>query len=171
MKSASASDVRWQVALWVSFVVIVIIFAFGSAVQVDFNDPSIPFSQALESTRWQWVLPDSRPGEYHLMFAFSLASLVLHSSPGSWKTRLGAMVIGFLVPVFMIGPVMLWVAVVAPLMVFNVLAGQVDGEFYGEGMLRCAAVGLWMLLCLVFGIRELARRWLGKEEVAENHPA
>ncbi len=53
------------------------------------------------------------------------------------------------------GPVMLWVAAVSPLMVLNTLIGNVDGEFYGEGTLMIAAIGMWMLVCLVFAIREV----------------
>jgi hypothetical protein len=168
MKSLTATEVRWRVALWASFLVIAIIFAFGAAVQVDFNDPSVPFSQAMESTRWERILPDSRLGEYHLIFAVSMVGLILHTFLWSWRNRLGAMAIGFLAPIFTIGPVMLWVAVVSPLMVFNALMGNVDGEFYGEGTLMVAAVGLWMLVCLVFGIREaLAPRRMRKSTPTE----
>ncbi|MES2922719.1 MAG: hypothetical protein V4819_14290 [Verrucomicrobiota bacterium] len=142
-------------ALWVSFVVITIIFAFGVAVQVDFNDPSVPFSQALESTRWERALPGSHLGEYHLIFLGVIAGLLLHTFLWSWRNRLGALAIGFSTPIFAMGPVMLWVAAVSPLMVLNTLIGNVDGEFYGEGTLMIAAIGMWMLVCLVFAIREV----------------
>jgi hypothetical protein len=69
-----------------------------------------------------------------------------------------SMVIGILVPTLIIGPVMLWVAIISPMMVFSALTGKVDGEFYCEGMMTIAAIGLWMLLCLVFAVADFVGR-------------
>ena len=58
-----------------------------------------------------------------------------------------------------IGVVMFAFALFSPWMVANTLLGNADGEFYEEEMLQAAAVGLWMLACLAFGIREGWGEW------------
>lgn len=155
MKSPFAVDARWKAALWISFFAIVAIFTFGVAVRVEFNDPSVPFSQAWASVRWDRALPDARVGEYHFIFGAAAVGLICHSVHQSWKVRLGAMAVAFLAPVYTIGMVMLCMPVLAPWMIGDALIGNVDGEFYGEGTLMIAAIGLWMGVCLVFVLKEL----------------
>jgi hypothetical protein len=158
MKWPILPDVRRAIAHWISFALILCVFIFGSVVRVDFVDPSVPFSEALKSADWLSLLSRSRWGEFHLIAAVSLVCLFFHSFSRSWQLRLVMMAVGVLVPVFILGPVMLWAAVVSPLMVYSALAGKVDGEFYCEGMLMIAAIGLWMLLCLVSGVVVFVRR-------------
>lgn len=155
MKSSSSVNVRWNLALWFSFLAFVAIFAFGAAVDVGFNDPSVPFAQAWASVRWDRALPDPRAGEYHLVFAAAVVGLVCHSIHQSWKFRFGTLVAAFLAPVFTIGIVMLCMPVLAPWMIWDALIGKVDGEFYSEDTVMIAAVGLWMGVCLVFALKEL----------------
>jgi hypothetical protein len=158
MKWPAVTGVRRAIAHWISFALILCVFIFGVVVQVDFVDPSVPFSEALGSADWQRLLSGSQWGDFHSIAAVSLVCLVFHTFSRSWQLRLVSMAVGILVPVFTIGPVMLWAAVVSPLMVYSALAGKVDGEFYGEGMLMIAAVGLWMLLCLVSGVADFVGR-------------
>ena len=131
---------------------------FGAAVNVDFIDPEVPFAEAWASVVWKWSIPEPHRAISVCVLATSFIGLILHSLFRNWKIRVVVMAIGFLVPVFSIGVVMLWVAVVSPLMVYSALAGRVDGEFYCEGMLMIAAIGLWMLQCLVSGVVDFVRR-------------
>ncbi|MBK1815240.1 hypothetical protein JIN84_06425 [Luteolibacter yonseiensis] len=147
--------------LWIPALVVAVIFAFGAAVRVDFNDPSVHFSEAVASVRWERALPDRRGSEFQLVFAAAVIGVVFHSIHHSWRVRLGVMAGAFLVPVLTIGPVILYAPVVAPRMIYDMVAGNVDGEFYCEGMAMIAAVGLWMSVCLVFVAREI---WLWRKE-------
>lgn len=153
--SIRSRDTVWTIALWLSFFVISGFFAFGAAVQVDWGESHVTLTRAIDSLDWSGVKSNFPPGDYELIVITALAALAVHTFSRSWKVRLGAMAAGLLVPVYSLGPVMLWVAAVSPFMLFGLLAGQVDGEFYEERMPMIAAIGLWMLLCLVYAVREL----------------
>lgn len=168
--SIRSRDTVWTIALWLSFFVISGFFAFGAAVQVDWGETHITLTRAIDSLDWSGVKSNFPPGDYEIIVITALAALVVHTFSRSWKVRLGAMTAGLLIPVYSLGPVILWVAVVSPFMLFGLLSGQVDGEFYEERMPMIAAIGLWMLLCLVYAIRELLiLRKNGNRE--KGHPA
>lgn len=153
--SVRSRDTAWTIALWLSFSVISGLFAFGAAVQVEWGEPRVTLIRAIDSLDWSGVKSNFPPGDYELIVITALAALAVHTFSRSWKVRLGAMTAGLLIPVYSLGPVMLGVAFISPFMLFGLLAGQVDGEFYEERMPMIAAVGLWMLLCLVYALREL----------------
>ncbi len=151
----AASDFRWKIALWVSFLSIAAIFAFGAAVKVDFVDPSVPLSQAWNSTDWRRSWHAFGEREYVPISIIAVQAKLISTFHRSPKVRLGAMAAGFLVPVFSIRVKMLLMAFVSPLLIIDVTRGKASGEFYEEGMLMFGACGLWMLLCMVGSIREL----------------
>ncbi|RYD46586.1 MAG: hypothetical protein EOP85_07150 [Verrucomicrobiaceae bacterium] len=151
----TAPGAVWIGAMWLSFLGITGLFLFGAAVQVDFLDPRIPLSQAIESLNWSHVGQNFRQEEFTAILASAILALCVVSFSRSRKARFAALAIGFLAPVHGLGVVMLWVSVVSPLIVFNMLAGQVDGEFYVESLPQAAAAGLWMLLCAVHAGREV----------------
>jgi len=165
MRRSDADEFCWKAGLWVLFCLFIAIGAFGAAVRVDFNEPSISFSRAWASVKWEGAIPDLRMGEHHLVFVVSLAAVLLNTFHHSWRVRLAAFVAAFLTPVITVGPVMLVAPAYAPVMIFDVLAGGVDGEFYSEDMLLIAAIALWMVVCLVFAVREL---WLQKSWLRDN---
>lgn len=141
-------------ALWIFSSAILGFLAFGTAVRVDFVDPEVPLSQAISSLDWSRVNGGLRQEENVVMMAAVIAVLITFTVSRSERVRVGAMAAGFLIPVLAEGTVMLLATVISPLLAFSMLAGKVDGEFYGEGTPQFAAGGLWMLLCLVYGIRE-----------------
>lgn len=147
-------DRMWRSALWIASAAILGFLAFGTAVQVDFVDPEVPLGQAISSLDWSRVTGGLRQEENVVMVAAVIAVIVTFTVSRSRKVRAGAMATGFLIPVLAEGTVMLLATAISPLLAFSMLAGKVDGEFYGEGMPQFAAGGLWMLLCLVYGIRE-----------------
>ncbi|RYD38253.1 MAG: hypothetical protein EOP85_17100 [Verrucomicrobiaceae bacterium] len=158
MKATSSyrtGDFKWKLAFWITSTAILGLLAFGTAVQVDFVEPEMPLSQAIGSLDWGRVATGLRQTESQAVLGVSLATLIIFTVSRSWKLRAGALAAGFLMPVYMEGIVMLGVAAISPLMTTMMLAGRVDGEFYGEDMPKLAAAGLWMLLCLVYGIREI----------------
>ena len=165
MRESDAVDSRWRMGLWAMFCLFIVISAFGAAVRVDFNEPAVSFSQAWASVGWERAVPDLRVGKYHLIFVISLSTVLLNTFHRSWRIRLAAMVAAFLAPVVTVGPVMFVVPILAPLMIFNTLAGRVDGEFYSEDTLMIAAIGLWMMVCLVFAVREL---WFQRSRLIDN---
>ena len=67
---------------------------------------------------------------------------------------MGALLAGFLVPVFSLSVEMLWLAFISPFLVLEVPRGLASGEFYEEEMLMIGACGLWMLLCLACIVTE-----------------
>ncbi|MEO6474246.1 MAG: hypothetical protein ABIQ96_03930 [Luteolibacter sp.] len=146
-------------ALWISWIITIAVFAFGAAVQVDFVDPSVPFSKAWNSMTWAHVFGSFQQREYALIFVVSAACVILLTFLRSWKIRLGVLATGFLTPMVAITPMMAWAMFLMPWMVLSALIGNMDGEFYEEGMLMFAACGLWMLLCLVFAVREAWGMW------------
>jgi uncharacterized membrane protein len=171
MKSPAASDFHWKIALWVSFLTIAAIFAFGAAVKVDFVDPSVPLSDAWNSTDWRrsWHMFGER--EYVPISIIAVQAMLISTFHHSPKVRLYAMAASFLVPVFSISGKMLLLAFVSPLLILDVLRGKASGEFYEEGMLMIGACGLWMLLCIAAGIREfLVLRREKKRSVSETRP-
>ena len=171
MKSPAASDFHWKIALWVSFLTIVVIFAFGAAVKVDFVDPAVPLSQAWNSTDWRRSWHAFGEREYVPISIIAVQAMLLSTFHHSPKVRLYAMAAGFLVPVFSISMEMLVLAFVSPLLILEVLRGKASGEFYEEGMLMIGACGLWMLLCIVVGIREfLVLRREEKRSLSESRP-
>ena len=159
-----------EAAFWIGFIVIGCVFVFASAVQVEFVDPSVPFSEAWNSMNREKALRACPQQEHVLVFSVSTVVAILYTGFRSWRMRLGVLAAGFLSPVVVVGPIMLMVEFVSPLMVFGALTGGVDGEFYEEGMLQIGAMGLWMLLCLVFGVREvlIARRMIRRKEMLES---
>ena len=165
MRWSNAFEARWKVGLCVLFCLFVAIAAFGAAVRADFNEPSVPFSRAWASVKWEGAIPDLRMGEHHLVFVVSLAAVLLNIFHRSWRVRLAALAAAFLTPVITVGPVMFAVPVYAPVIIFDALAGRVDGEFYSEEMLLIAATALWMMVCLVFAVREL---WLQRSWLRDN---
>ena len=171
MKPPSASDLHWKIALWVSFLFIAAIFAFGSAVKVDFVNPSVPLSQAWSSTDWRRAWHAFGEREYVPVSIIAVQAMLLSTFHHSPKVRLYAMAAGFLVPVFSISLKMPLLALVSPLFILDVLRGKASGEFYEEGMLMIGACGLWMLLCIVVSIREfLVLRREGKRSSSETRP-
>lgn len=163
MKDTTVGNVRWKVALWISWMIVVAVFAFGAAVEVDFVDPSVPLSQAWASASLAHMAGSFQHREYMDILITSVVCVILQTFHPSWKLRLGAMAVGAVVPVIAIGPVVIAGMVFAPWMILNALAGMVDGEFYEEGMLMFAACGLWMLVCLVFSAREACRAWCARK--------
>lgn len=149
------SELHWKIALWISFLSIAAIFAFGAAVKVDFVDPSVPLSQAWNSTDWRRSWHAFGEREYVPISIIAVQAMLLSTFHRSPKVRLGAMAAGFLVPIFSISLEMLPMAFVSPLFILEVLRGTASGEFYEEGMLVIGACGFWMLLCIVVSIREL----------------
>lgn len=150
----AASDLHWKIALWVSFVSIAAIFAFGAAVKVDFVDPSVPLSQAWNSTDWRHSWHAFGEREDVPIWIIAVQAMLISMFHRSPKVRLGAMVAGFLVPAFSISLEMLPMAFISPLLILEVARGKASGEFYEVGMLMIGACGLWMLLCIVVSIRE-----------------
>jgi len=164
-----ASDLHWKVALWVSFVSIAAIFAFGAAVKVDFVDPSVPLSQAWNSTDWRRSWHAFGEREHVPIWIIAVQAMLISTFHRSSKVRLGAMAAGFLVPVCSISLEMLPMAFISPLLILEVPRGKASGEFYEEGMLMIGACGLWMLLCIVVSIREwLVLRREGKRSLSES---
>lgn len=172
MKSpGAASDLHWKIALWVSFLSIVAIFAFGAAVKVDFVDPSVPLTQAWNSTSWRRSWHAFGEREYVPISIIAVQAMLISTFHRSPKVRLGAMAAGFLVPVFSISLEMLPLAFVTPLLILEVPRGKASGEFYEEGMLMIGACGLWMHLCIVVSIREwLLLRRERKRSASETRP-
>lgn len=169
MKPPSANDIRWKAALWVSWSLVMAVFTFGSAVDVDFVDPSVPFSKAWNSMTWAHALGGLQQREFALVLAVSVACVILFTFPRSGKIRLPVLAVGFATPLLAIGPVMLAMMIIAPWMVFNALIGEMDGEFYEEGMLMAAACGLWMLTCLVFATKEAFAMWRARKHGAQKN--
>lgn len=153
--SGATSDLHWKIALWISFLSIVVIFAFGAAVKVDFVDPSVPLSQAWNSTDWRRSWHAFGEREYLPISIISVQAMLLSTFHRSPKIRFSGMAAGFLVPVFSIGVEMLPMALISPLFILEIPRGKASGEFYEEGMLMIGACGLWMLLCIFASIREL----------------
>jgi hypothetical protein len=153
--SGATSDLHWKIALWISFLSIVAIFAFGAAVEVDFADPSVPLSQAWNSTDWRRSWHAFGEREYLPISIISVQAMLLSTFHRSPKIRLYAMAAGFVVPVFSISVEMLPMAFISPLLILEIPLGKASGEFYEEGMPMIGACGLWMLLCIVVSIREL----------------
>lgn len=153
MKTTSSNI--WKSALWIWSAAILGFLAFGAAVKVDFVDPAVPLGQAVESLDWSRAVRGFQQREFLPTLLAAVAVLLIVTFSSSWKVRLGILATGFLTPLFMEGPVMLGIAAASPLMMLGMVAGTVDGEFYCEGMPLVAAAGLWMQLCLVYGIREI----------------
>lgn len=157
MKPAVISHRAKEGILWMIYLVIVGLFAFGAAVNVDFVDPEVPLFDAWKSMNWKMPRLGSLPDDFSLSLASSFVCMILHGILKPWKHRVGVMIIGLLVPVFSVGIVMFPAAALAPWMVASALSGKVDGEFYDEGMMMLAAAGLWMLLCLASAIIDSVR--------------
>lgn len=149
---------RRAIALWMLTAIFLAIFLFGEAVRVDFLEPAVSLSKALESARWRWGFSDEHRQTLWMLFS----CLIAYSVSNSAKVRLGAMAFGILTPVLMTGPVMFAIAGISPLIVFSALTGQLDGESYCEGMVPVSALGLWMLCGVIFGVLEaleIRRAW------------
>ena len=151
----AASDLNWKITLWISYLSIAAIFAFGAAVEVDFVDPLVPLSQAWNSTDWRRSWHAFGEREYLPISIISLQAMLLSTFHRSPKIRFSGMAAGFLVPVFSISVEMLPIAFISPLLILEIPRGKASGEFYEEGMLMIGACGFWMLLCIVVSIREL----------------
>jgi hypothetical protein len=160
----------WTVAPWLCFFAIIGIFAFGEAVRVDFADPEVPLGQAIDSLDWTGVSGAMRQREYPAIFLSGITVLAVVTFSRSAKARLGVLTAGLLGPVLLTGPVMFAVAAVSPLMVLQMLAGKVDGEFYGEGTPQMAAAGLWMILCLILASREILLLKKANPEAKDPNP-
>lgn len=65
------------------------------------------------------------------------------------------MVIGLVCPLILIDPEAAVYILLGPFAVWSAVTGSADGEFYIEDMPEAGAVGLWLLLCSVFVLREL----------------
>jgi hypothetical protein len=157
MKPAFISHRAKEGILWMIYLVIIGLFAFGAAVNVDFVDPEVPLFEAWKSMNWKLPGLGSIPDDFRLSLATSFVCMILHGTLKPWKHRVCVMIIGLLVPVFSVGIAMFPVAAIAPWMVGSALAGKVDGEFYEEGMMMIAATGLWMLLSLATAIIDSVR--------------
>lgn len=153
-----AMHARRVAVLWLAAGLNLGILAFGEAVRVDFLAPVVPLSEALKSAVWRHEISDEHRQTLWMLFTWLIAFSVSNSA----KVRLCALALGILTPAFMTGPVMFAVAAISPLIVMSALTGQLDGESYCEGMVQVSALGLWMLCCLIWGIREaigLLRSW------------
>ena len=89
------------------------------------------------------------------MFAVALFLAVGYTLTKSCKLRLLLMVLGLITPIVVIDPEMAILMAFSPILAFQALSGHADGEFYAENMPEVTAVGLWMILCLVFAIFQL----------------
>ncbi len=160
----------WTVSPWIAWFLVFAVFVFGAAVQVEFAEPAVPFSMAWGSMSLDQAVGRFQQPETYVGWGISLVCVVVHTFTSAWKVRLGAMVVGFLIPVFAVSPLMVVGMVigivVSPLMIFGVLLGTPDGEFYNEGTLMFVACGMWMMVCLVFGWRDALVGWREKKSVS-----
>lgn len=131
MRTRSVSGLGSTVALWIAWLFILAVSDFGAAVRVEFVEPAVPFSRAWDSIAlgegWRGALQ----WETVLVWG-ALLCVLAHSFSRAWKVRLGVMVAGFLIPALVETPLMLYVMVVSPLMIFQMFHGTPDGEFYEE---------------------------------------
>ena len=158
------------------FVVVVIVYALGAAVQISWGSASIPISQVLASLRWGSLLRLEETGGWIIALAGAGLLGFRYATMSSWKLRVLLLSSGLLTSMLIISDLLgsFWNAVAlvgyAPILTFQALFGLADGEFYVEGLLKYAAAGLWMLLCIGFLIREFVRRARNRVLAEPNAP-
>lgn len=162
MKTRMIDERNWTLALWVGWSLALAMFVFGAAVQVDFTEPRVPFFEACGRINLDRLEMGFQKSEYSMVWGFSLISVLTHTFATTWRIRFGAMFVGFVLPILAITPLMAVIMFLSPLLVFEILLGTPDGEFYNEEIPLIGACGLWMILCLIFAGRLALVGWREK---------
>ena len=164
------SEVYWKAGLWSALVASLAFYLLGSAVNVHWGNVPIPLAQAIGTIRWERALQEWFRDRQLLTFVVGAFCAAIFTMATSRKVRLAAVIAGFVLPAALMGESTVTSIFFGPLILFGFLleGGASDGEFYIEGMPQVAAVGVWLLLCLIFAIREV-RVVLGSGRDAVDH--
>jgi len=120
--------------------------------------PPIHLISVLRQLRWSDLPSGNSP--FYLFLAAAVAAAVIYAISKERKVRRLAMVGGLLLPLLWMGwsikGFAAWLLAIPYAAVFSLtaLTGEADGEFYNEGTLVYAAIGWWLLYCVVLLCRD-----------------
>jgi hypothetical protein len=146
---------------------VVLAYAPGAAVHIPWRSSPIPISKVLASVRVDSLFHLDARGAWIIALAGAGLLGFRYATIASWSFRVLLLSSGLVVSLFILAAQLgsFWDAVgllgwALPL-TFQAAFGLADGESFVEGMLKYAAAGLWMLLCVGFLIREIVRNTRG----------
>jgi hypothetical protein len=142
--------------LCAAFIGLFAMYLLGVGVRVHWGNTAIPLREVLATFQWDRALATGLRDWHFLVFVVGGGAAALYSIARSPHLRLGAMLFGFVVSVAVVGEGSVAAMLFGPVILIGYLGagGASDGEFYVEGMPQVASLGVWMLLCLLFTLRE-----------------
>jgi hypothetical protein len=152
---------RWtySISILFAFLSAFWLFAFASG-NTNMTIPAMPLAEVARRTKMAELLDPVG------VVCALIAGLIIYGYNRSRSLRYRVLfpLAGILFPLLVLGSNSLFFVifvVVSPIQAFPILiqafSGQGDGEFYNEGMLMWATIGLWIILCAILILREYAR--------------
>ncbi len=127
------------------------------------NAPRVSFLTLLGSLEWRHVFSTDFLVQT-LVLPPAAAVIIFYVLSTSRRVRIACALTGWLLPLFVlwgaVPEIGRWLMAIprAFTYTYDALAGRGGGQFYGDGPMFLAAVGWWLLLCVVLTLREAVFR-------------
>lgn len=160
-----SSRLRRDAVVLIAFAAVADFYLLASALShvLPLNAPRVSFLTVLRGLEWRHIFsPDFFVQALVLLPA--AAVIVFYTISTSRRVRIACALTGWLLPLFVlwdgVPEIGGWLMAIprAFSYTYDALAGRGGGQFYGDGAMFFAAVGWWLLLCVVLTLREVVSR-------------